>query len=169
MVDPVTLQMVRDVVTIFGVIGGFTYYFITVRNQNKNRKAQLLMGLYEAYRSPEFRTQWSKVINQEWSDFDDFWEKYGRDTNPEAWVNWISVISYFHGIGVLLKQGLIDIVLVEELLVNIIFISWARMGPILKGFRENVAGHRFGGQGRSSRYDPYSGFDYLYSELKKRE
>ena len=161
--------MVRDLVAIFGVIGGLTYYFITVRNQHKTRKAQLLMGLYDTYRSPEFRTQWSDVINQEWDNFDDFWEKYGRDTNSDAWVNWISVISYFHGIGVLLKKGLIDIDLVEELLVNIIFISWARMESNLKGFRETVAGQRFGGQGRSSRYDPYSGFDYLYNELKKRE
>ena len=52
------------------------------------------------------------------------------------------MISYFYGIGVLLKQKLIDIVLVDELLVNIIFLSWARMGPILKGFKENVAGSR---------------------------
>ena len=69
---------------IFGVIGGFTYYFVTVRNQDRTRKAQLLMGLYEVYRSPEFRAQWSDVINQEWDDFDDFWEKYGRDSDPEA-------------------------------------------------------------------------------------
>jgi len=111
----------------------------------------------------------SEVISQEWEDFDDFWEKYGIDTNPEAWVKWLSVVSYFHGIGVLLKQGLIDIVLVEELLVNIIFISWLRMGPIVEGFRDNVAGQRFDGLTSSSRYDSYSGFDYLYNELRKRE
>jgi len=127
------------------------------------------MGLYETYRSPEFRTRLNNVIEQEWTDFDNFWEKYGRDTNPEAWVNWRSVISYFHGIGVLLKQGLIDIALIEELLINIIFLSWTRMGPILQGLRENVAGHRWDGAGRSNRFDPYSGFDYLYHELKKRE
>jgi len=39
MVDPVTLQMVRDVVAIFGVIAGFTYYVITVRNQKQARQA----------------------------------------------------------------------------------------------------------------------------------
>jgi len=32
MADPVTLQMARDVVAIFGVIAGFTYYLMTVRN-----------------------------------------------------------------------------------------------------------------------------------------
>lgn len=90
MADPVTLQMARDVVAIFGVIAGFTYYLMTMRNQNKTRQAQLLMGPYEAYRSPESRNQWSEIINQEWDDFDDLWEKYGRDTNPEAWVKWIS-------------------------------------------------------------------------------
>ena len=163
MVDLAMLQVVRDFVAIFGVIAGLTYYVLTVRNQDKSRKAQLLMGLYEAYRSPEFRNQLSEILSQEWDDFDDFWEKYGIDTNPEAWVKWVSVVSYFHGIGVLLRQELIDIDLVEELLVNIILISWVRMGPIVKGFRENVA------RTRSSRYDPYSGFEYLYSEIKRRE
>jgi len=32
MIDPVILQMVRDVVTIFGVVAGFTYYVLTMRN-----------------------------------------------------------------------------------------------------------------------------------------
>jgi len=41
MIDPVTLQMVRDVVAIFGVIAGFTYYVLTVRNSQRMQKMQL--------------------------------------------------------------------------------------------------------------------------------
>ena len=37
MVDPVTLQIVRDVVAIFGVIAGFSYYVLTVRNSQRAR------------------------------------------------------------------------------------------------------------------------------------
>ena len=45
MVDPVTLQMVRDVVAIFGVIAGFTYYMMVVRNAGISRKTQVVLDL----------------------------------------------------------------------------------------------------------------------------
>ena len=61
MVDPVTLQMVRDVVAIFGVIAGFTYYVLTVRSsqrtqrqQLETRQAQLFMQLYRLYDTKDF-------------------------------------------------------------------------------------------------------------------
>jgi hypothetical protein len=48
-----------------------------------------------------------------------YWQKYGSDTNREAWNKWQSVARAFHGMGVLLRRGLVDIDLVEELLANI--------------------------------------------------
>jgi hypothetical protein len=33
------LQVVRDLVAIVGVIAGFSYYIMTVRNQNRTRQA----------------------------------------------------------------------------------------------------------------------------------
>jgi len=36
MVDTAVLTMVKDIVTILGVIGGFTYYVMTVRASQRN-------------------------------------------------------------------------------------------------------------------------------------
>ena len=36
----IELSVFRDLVAIFGVIGGFSYYFLTVQNANKARKIQ---------------------------------------------------------------------------------------------------------------------------------
>jgi len=53
--------MVRDVVAIFGVIAGFTYYVLTVRSsqrtqrqQLETRQAQLFMQLYRLYDTKDF-------------------------------------------------------------------------------------------------------------------
>ena len=91
--------------------------------------------------------------------------------NREAWSNWQSVGAYFHGIGVLLQEGLIDINLLDQLLVNLVFISWLKMGPIVMGFREYTSrsDSRFGGRGSSERHLHLSGFEYIYNELRKRE
>jgi len=45
------------------------------------------------------------ILQQEWTDIDDFMEKYGLENNPEAYSNWMSVASFFHGIGILVKKG----------------------------------------------------------------
>jgi len=110
-------------------------------------------------------------MDQEYTDFDDFWSKYGSEVKREAWSNWQSVGAYFHGIGILLQGGLIDIKLLDQLLVNLVLISWLQMGPIVMGFRERTSRSdaRFGGRGSSVRHLHLSGFEYLYNELRKRE
>ena len=89
------------------------YYAMNLRNHNKTRQAALIMNLYETYRSPEFRLKQTTIQNQEYKDFNDFWTKYGSETNPENWAVWLSVAGFFNGVGVLLKKGLIDFALVE--------------------------------------------------------
>jgi len=41
MVDLAALSMVRDIVTILGVVGGFTYYVMTVRATQRNQALSL--------------------------------------------------------------------------------------------------------------------------------
>jgi hypothetical protein len=158
------LSVIRDFVAIFGVIAGFTYYVLTVRNQRKARQAQLLTGLYETYRSPEFSKMQLGVLRMDCTNYDDFHEKYGPDADLEGYAQWQSVLAFFNGIGVLLKNGMIDISLVDELLSNMIFATWNRMGPIILEWRErdphNVR--------RLNHYPYYHGFEYIYEELKKR-
>ena len=83
-----------------------------------------------------------------------------------------------NGIGVLLKQGLIDIEMIEELLAPTVFMAWMRMGPVAEGFRDLSASKSFRaradeveGYGRPMDKDwiPWSGFKYLNDELRKRD
>jgi len=105
----IDLQTILSLVPAVGVIVALVYYTLTIRNQNRTGQAQLLMNLYEAYRSPEFRKSWREMMDQEYIDFDDFWSKYGGQVNSEAWSNWQNVAVYFHGIGVLLKEKIYTI------------------------------------------------------------
>ena len=181
----IELSAIRDLVAIFGVIAGFSYYVLTVRATRKNqrqqletRQAQLFMTLYETYRSTEFRKQWTAIINQEYTDFNDFWEKYGLENNPEAWANWQSVASFFHGIGILVKKGIVEPSLLDELISPNVFFAWVIMGPNVKGFQawaEQGGGemiNRFEDyeeHGLSRLHKSWSGFEYLYNVLRERE
>ena len=141
----ITYQMVLSTLQTAGLLVGIFYYIMVLRNQQKSQKhaedtrqAQLLMEIYDTYRSPEFRKRAQTIGNLEYTDFDDFWAKYGREANPDLWAEWFSNASFFNGIGVLVSRGLLDIDLVEELLGNITDRSWEMMGVIIYGWRKTI-------------------------------
>ena len=162
MVDQVALQTIGILLAGISLTAAAIYYTFTIRNQNRTRQAQLLMNLYETYRSPEFRKQQMTIQNYEYRDYQDFWEKYGSDTNPEAWAVWFSVAAFFNGVGVLVGRDLIDIGLVEEILGNITDRMWTVMGPVLLEWRKQ------GTIQKMRKYELLHGFDYLYNLMYSR-
>ena len=68
----IELSVVRDLVAIFGVIAGFSYYVMTVRNARKALKTQTLMRLREQQMSTEWMNDYIELLETEWTDYDDF-------------------------------------------------------------------------------------------------
>jgi len=165
------------VVPMLALAASITYYAMVLRNQNRTRQAQLFMSFYDTLRSLEFRDQFNELLRQDYNDFDDFWEKYGQENNPEAWTKWQSVASFYHGMGILVKKGLVEPSLLDELVSPNVFMAWVVMSPVLIGFQERAMRgelrSRWGGSSRedavSKLYKPWSGFEYLNDVLKKRE
>jgi hypothetical protein len=102
------------------------------------------------------------IINQEWIDFEDFWAKYGNESNPDAWAQWWSVAAFFNGIGVLIKRNLLEISLVEELLSNVTDIMWHRMSQVIFEWRKTIPRQKL------REYEVLHGFEYLYTEMHSR-
>ena len=102
------------------------------------------------------------IQNQEYTDYEDFFKKYGWENNPDSWAMWFSVASFFNGVGVLVERNMIDIDLVEELLGNITDRMWNVMEPVLVGFRGS------GVTQKKRKYEILHGFEYLYSQMKSR-
>jgi hypothetical protein len=163
-----------------GVLIALGYYILALRNQKRTRQAQLLMGLYEKYSSEESREKSMKIQLWEWDTINEFFEKYGHVNNLEAWSMWESKASFFHGIGVLLEAGMIDIMLLDRLLTNSVTRHWntLRMGEILdewrKGADYGIGEHDYWFDSElgeayvaSMRETSFYGFDYLYERLTK--
>ena len=114
----IDLQTISVVIAATGVTIAAIYYTLTLRNTQKvwelslraqeqaleTRQAQFFWGLFEIWRSPEFRTQWHKIRALEWKDFD-FQEKYAEDRDIEAISAFSSTMTFFEGIGVLDVQS----------------------------------------------------------------
>ncbi|MHA2393467.1 MAG: DUF4760 domain-containing protein [Promethearchaeota archaeon] len=136
---------------------------MTLRNTRKNqdlqletRQAQLFMNYYENYRSQEFRKNYyDYIFNQEWINYDDFMEKYGPANNMEAFSGNGSIIAFNEGIGYLLKNDLIDIQRVDDLLRNSFHLFWRKFESYLMSAREAL------------QIKVYPNVEYLANELTK--
>ena len=159
MIDPITLSMIRDVITIFGVIAGFSYYVLTVRNSRKTQKhqletrqAQLFMQMYNRWNTLEMRTQFDLVMASEWKDYDDFVD-YSRDR--EYMTGFYIVAGFIEGIGVLVNKGLIEAGLVDDLLSGSLMRYWEKLEPVVFEIRARRNWPQYGEWG-----------EYLYCQIK---
>jgi hypothetical protein len=167
----VTIETISIVFTGISISLAAFYYINTLRNTRKNqdlqletRQAGLFMEMYREYRGLDFRRQLMQVRHLEWTDFDDWWEKYGPGSKSEEWANWQSVAAFFSGVGVLVKRNLVDISMVDDLLSNIITRHWVFMEPIIMEWRERTRQER---SKSLHTHELMDGFEYLYLEHQK--
>jgi len=153
----IELSQIRDLVAIFGVIAGFSYYVLTVRNANTARKIQLI-------NSSSLRTTLEvahislELLDMQWEDFDDFLRKYDSTVNHDNYAKRTFMFGNVARIGLLLHEKNIDIETTFKMLDGgyAIIQMWNKFEPIFMKQRELYE-------------DPlrYQWFEYLVKELRK--
>ena len=132
------------------------------KNQNltlENRNAQLLMRIYDKYTETKLMRQQMEIINCDcdWTDVEDFWNRYGPETNTEFYTSFGRLAYYFDGIGVLVKRNLVEKEAIYDLMGAHILQYWNNYyGPIMSGLRE-----------KWDNPDAYLQFEYLANEMEK--
>ena len=102
--------------------------------------------------------------NFHWNNYEEFLEYLGwprekdKPWNIEAWSDYQLMMTYLEGVGMLVKNNLIDINMVHDLLADRITYFYETHKSIMDGSREVLK-------------DPtlYDSFEYLYQELRKRK
>lgn len=135
----ITYQMLQSTLQTVSLMVGVIYYLIIMRNSQKTqqitletRQAQLTMQIYQELISENNLNNFIEIQNWEWEDYDDFERKYGSDDHPERWAKRFSVIRTFDGIGLLLKDGLLDADRLYDLIRAGTIQLWMKWGPIIK-------------------------------------
>ena len=161
------VQTITVVIAGISVIVGVMNSILSSRRAEKNdeqtletRQAQLYMQIYNRWNSRDLVNAYvhTRYVYQ-WRDFEDFMSKYHTLTNPEASTNLTMMAYFFEGLGVLVKKGLIDISLIEDLFSQRIIWYW-----------ENIAATTVE-ELRKFTDDPtqYDHIEYLYHEMKHRQ
>jgi hypothetical protein len=152
----IELSVIRDLVTIFGVIAGFSYYVLTMRNAQKTRElalkaqkhsadtrqAQLFMQLYnQSVNDPAFLRDWMHFRTLEWKDFDEYKETLGQ-LGSEDFNALMKLGGFLEGVAVLVSEDLLSIRLVARLVKNVIIDYWEKIGPMHEEIKasQNIRG-----------------------------
>ena len=166
------VQTILTYLTLISVPVGVAYHIMTLNNTRKSqqlaqksqelatetRQAQLFMNLYEVYRSIDFRRLYYEIRGWSWTSYEDWREKYSMPNNPETSSKFFSVMGYFEGMGLLVKKGLVDVEMVDELLKILVYGIWEQYRDIIFETRSRM---------KIPHY--LANYEYLYEEMKKRE
>jgi len=167
MVDLAEIQAAYYMVAATGVLVAAIYYVFnmratlqirreanrTQRQQLETRQAQMFMGIYTQITTKEFTSAWQKVMNSQWRNYDE-WQELWKD--PEFQNAAQIVGTYYEGVGVLVKEGLLDIRWVALLMCGGTRMYWEKMKPAIEEGRRAMGFPRW-----------MSETEYLYDELMR--
>ena len=169
-----------DVQTISIALGGIGLFIAAINSiissrkadqqhqtEIETRQAELFMNVYNRWNTRDIQTAYGNVRHldrrwQQYTNIDDHLSKFsvasGNPENLERWFHGQILVTYFEGLGMLVKKGLIDIDMVDDLLAGRIRWFWETIEPVANNFREYVNDPRL-----------YDSIEYLYNAIVKHE
>jgi len=174
LVDLVELQSIAYIAQVIGVAGTLTAAFIGVRsyiNSNKRaeedkhkeletrsrelqtRQAQMFMNIYNQTTTKDFTTAYNIFSSNEWKNY----KEYRELMKKKEVVGAFTILGmYWEGLGVLVREGYLDIRLVALLICGMTRYFWEKLLPIIDEARVDMGFVRW-----------MSETEYLYDELMK--
>lgn len=89
----------------------------------------------------EFLSAYFEItVLQQWTDFNEWNEKYGALTNPDAYLKFAKMCEFFNTVGLLVKTGVIDEMIPYQQGADAILIAWKKVKPLIYAMREESPG-----------------------------
>jgi hypothetical protein len=148
----ITYQMVLSTLQTAGLLVGISYYILSLRNQNRARKTQLYLQMINKFSEPDYIEALGKLNDLEWSTAEDFIEDW---RTPEGRMTIRTLGNWYEGLGVLVKENLLDMRVVALLITGLVIQFWDKFIPVIDEVREALEWPRF-----------YIEAEYLYDQLK---
>ena len=176
----ITLPILLQIVQTLGILVGIVYYITIMRNTQKTREltlqsqelarktqeqaletrqAQLFMNIYnQSLTNPQFDDVVHRIIHLRWKDWDEYQALFDY-TNPETRDNHLAMstlMNFYCGVGVIVRENLVGIRLISQLMSNNVKGFWEQVAPIVEEGREHWYGPNW-----------IKDIEYLYNELMK--
>ena len=151
----IELSTIRDFVAIASFIIALAYYTFNIRHSIQNRKSQLYNQITSITMQKEWLSDALKLLNMEWTDFDDFARKYDSGVNPENYSIRTVHFGLMDSVGYYVKTGQIDLELASNFFGGFYCVwLWLKFKDIIKQYGEMLNLPYY-----------YENFDYLANQL----
>jgi hypothetical protein len=136
MVSLVEIQTIYYMVAATGVLVAAVYYIFNIRQSIKNRKAQLFTQATSVINQREWMIDAIGLLNQHWTDFDDFAKKYDSGINPENFAKRSVHFNVMENLGYYVKTGQLDLEQANTVLGGFYPVwLWLKYEDVIKSYR----------------------------------
>ena len=127
-----TIQTVSIIITMLSITLGIIMGIMQFRNLVKTRRIKLYTELFDKLNEKEIQRNFLEVLLVwNWKDFDDFFEKYGPEKNPDKFLKFSSTIFYLENVGLFMKENLVEKEWVANLVDYMVLDFWEKYEPII--------------------------------------
>jgi hypothetical protein len=155
----VDVQTISIAIASASVVAGVIYYVLQIRHQDKIRHLDLFMRIYSTWGSEDMLNAHRRFMVLKVENYDSFVKEHGSVTEISQLYTDIDRIGWFFNLmGFLVKEKIVNIKLVDELLGYWVMKNWETIKPLVYGWRKQY-----------NIPESYQWFEYLYNEMKKRE
>jgi len=152
------IQTVSIAIASVGVFAATIYYIFQIRNQNRMRHLDLFMRIYSIWGSADMLDAHRRLMVIKVDNYDSFVKNYGPVTETKQIYSDIDRVGWFFNLmGFLVKENIVNVELVDELVGYWVIKNWETFKPLVDGWRKQY-----------NIPESYYWFEYLYNELKKR-
>jgi hypothetical protein len=153
----VNISNISIVVASAGVLVAATYYILQIKNQEKIRHMDLFMRLYSIWGSADMLDAHRRFMTIKVESYESYVKKHGQVTKSSQPYTDIDRVGWFlNMMGFLVKEKIVNIKLVDELLGYWVIKNWETIEPLVFGWRKQY-----------NIPESYRWFEYLYNELKE--
>jgi hypothetical protein len=154
----VSLEVIAILLSGVGITASIFYYANIIQNSGKARQRELVFLRAQTY-SMEYTKAYADVLKMDnWTTVQEFHQKYGQQTNPEAFAKWLYVRNVFNLAGLLLQEKGTDPDQLFQLFSPVaIIMLWEKHKPIIEAARKGFSYPQY-----------YMPLEYLYNEARKR-
>lgn len=124
----------------------------------ETRQAELFSNIYSRWTDPEFAKHYGAARWHLPSDPEKIRERGLETWDPDAFASYHVLFTFFEGLGVFVKKGLIDMEYIDDLFSRRIIQLWEQFEPWIVHRRREM-----------ENPDYVDSWEYLYNLMKQRE
>jgi hypothetical protein len=143
MIEQFSLQTALTYLTLISVPSGVFYHIMTLRNQSRNRQAQLFSQYYLRCTTPEFQIAESNLLELQFETPQEFIDKHGPKSESKIYEDFLQVFALMEALGVLVTENLINIRILAHSSYGDVKYVWEKYEPVVRWLREHYGWPRY--------------------------